>query len=145
MKILVDENVSTKIKEGLIRLGITDIKHINDISKGIPDYEVFELAQKENRVILTGDDDFKSIDYKYKIPIVWITPKARFLENIYIYIKWILDNINKYNINLQRAFITIKKDGYFIQYKNKDGVFGKIKTKEISFEKCNIKKMSNKP
>lgn len=135
MKLLLDENVANKIKEGLMTLGIEDIKHINDIRKGITDAEVFEIAQKENRIIITGDDDFKGQQYKYKAPIMWITPKARFLNNVCPLIKWILENTKKYNINLNRAFITLKADKYFVEYKNKDGIFGKIKIKEISFEK----------
>lgn len=135
MKILLDENVANKIKEGLIKLGIEDVKHINDVGKGITDEEVFELAKAEDRILITGDDDFKSNSYKYKLPIIWITPKARVAENVCKLIKWILDNIGKYNINLKRAFIAIRRHEYFIEHKNKDGVFGKVKSKQISFEK----------
>lgn len=135
MKLLLDENVASKIKEGLIELGINDVKHINDISKGIPDYKVFELAKSEARIIITGDDDFKANEFKYEIPIIWITPKARKNKNIPIAIKWILENVERYNINLKRAFIAIRKEEYFIEYRNKDGVFGKIKNRQISFRK----------
>ena len=135
MKFLIDENVNIKVKEGLIELGVKDIKHINDVGKGKPDNEVFELAQKEERIIITGDDDFKSYDFKYKVPIIWITPKARYIDKIPNLIKWIIDNVDKYNINLKKSFITIRKNDYYIEYKNKDGVFGKLKVKEISFNK----------
>lgn len=135
MKLLLDENVANKIKEGLIKLGNNEVKHINDIGKGITDNEVFELAKKEGCVLVTGDDDFKSNNFKYKIPIIWITPKARRNEQIHILISWIVDNIKNYNINLEKSFITIKKEGYSIEYKNKDGVFGKIKTRDIDFDK----------
>lgn len=135
MKLLLDENIANKIKEGLIKLEIEDVKHINDIGKGITDKQVFDLAKNEDRILLTGDDDFKDNDYKCKIPIIWITPKARKENNIPQLVKWIIDNIKKYNIELKRAFITIKKDGYIIEYKTKEGVFGKIKKKEIGFEK----------
>ncbi len=135
MKLLLDENVANKIKEGLIKLGMQEVKHINDVGKGLTDKEVFELAIKENRIIVTGDDDFKANNFKYKVPIVWITPKGRNNENIPMLIKWILDNIGNYNIKIEKAFITIRKDKYFIEYKNKAGVFGKIKFREISFNK----------
>lgn len=140
MKLLLDENVSNKIKEGLIELGQNYIKHINDINKGITDEEVFETARKEERIIITGDADFKGNKFKFKIPIIWITPRARTMQNIAILIVWILDNIERYNVNLKKAFITLRTDRYIIEHKTKKGVFGKTKTKEISFEK--IKKIS---
>ena len=135
MKLLLDENVSNTIKEGLIKLGIRDVKHINDVGKGITDNEVFNLAKEEDRIIITGDDDFKDNNFKYKIPIIWITLKAREIKKIPELIKWILENKSKYNVRIETSFISIRKDRYFIEYKNKDGVFGKIKLKEISFEK----------
>lgn len=46
MKLLLDENIANKIKERLIELGLEDIKHINEIKKGLTDQEVFELAKK---------------------------------------------------------------------------------------------------
>lgn len=143
MKLLLDENVPNKIKTSLIKLGMKETIHINDIDKGIPDKEVFELAQKEQRIIITGDDDFKAEHFKYKIPIIWITPKERQNGNVPQLIKWILDNFNNYNIKIEYAFISIRKDKYVIEYKNKSGVFGKIKTKEISYK--NIKITSDKP
>ena len=51
MKLLLDENIANKIKEGLIELGLEDIKHINEIKKGLTDQEVFELAKREDRII----------------------------------------------------------------------------------------------
>lgn len=144
MKVLLDENVAKKIKEGLISLGLNDVKHINDIHKGITDNQVFELANKEERVLITGDDDFKARGFKYKIPIIWITPKARTEKDICEKIKWILENAQKHNVKIQSAFIAIRKDEYFIEYKNKDGIFGKIKTLEINFDKISKKQKVKK-
>lgn len=138
MKLLLDENVSNAIKEGLIELGLKEAKHINDVKKGMTDSEVFELARREQRIIVTGDDDFKANNFKYKLPIIWITPNGRKNSNLAARIKWIIDNCSKYNIKIERAFITIKKDKYFIEHKNRNGIFGRIKTKEISFNKIKI-------
>lgn len=143
-KLLLDENVSNKIKDSLIKLGTYEIKHINDVGKGITDREVFELAQREKRILITGDDDFKDNNFKYKIPIIWITPKARVNNYISIQIDWILENIKNYNIIIERAFITIKPNEYCIEYKNKTGVFGKIQTRKIGFEKVKLKMTSDK-
>lgn len=135
MKILCDENIANKIKEGLIELGIQDVKHINDIGKGIPDKEVYKIAEEEKRILITGDDDFKDKDYKYKIPIIWITPRARMSNNVPLLVEWILNHIQNYKINIEKSFITIRKEQYVIEYRTKDGIFGKVKTREIEFSK----------
>lgn len=144
MKILLDENIASKIREGLIELGFTDTVHINDIAKGVTDNEVFTLAQNDDRTIITGDDDFKANNFKYKNTIIWVTPKARIKKDICNKIEWILNNIDKYNVNIKKAFISIRRDMYVIEYKNRDGVFGKIKRIEISFDSIKNKKTKNK-
>ena len=94
--------------------------------------------------LITGDDDFKARGFKYKIPIIWITPKARTEKDICEKIKWILENAQKHNVKIQSAFIAIRKDEYFIEYKNKNGIFGKIKTLEINFDKISKKQKVKK-
>ena len=138
MKILLDENVANKVKEGLMKLGIEDVKHINDIGKGIPDEEVLKLAINEERIIITGDDDFKDKNFKYKIQIIWITPKARQNNNIPELIKWILESIDNYNIDINQSFISIRKGEYFIEYKNTRKVFTKVRSKVIDFKKTKL-------
>lgn len=139
MKLLLDENVANRIKEGLIKLGIKDVVHINEKAKGISDEEVFQLAQKEKRIIITGDDDFKEKNFKFQTTIIWLTPKARYENNICEKIKWILENAEKRRVKIEKAFITIRKDKYSIEYKKKDGIFGKIKKMDIDFDKIKIK------
>lgn len=58
MKFLFDENVQNSFKKELEKFGYKDIKRINDFKKGITDKEVFEYAQKEERIIVTIDTDF---------------------------------------------------------------------------------------
>ena len=58
-KILLDENVAFKIKEDLIKLGFEDVKHIDDFGKGLADEDVFNVAKDEERILISGDDDFK--------------------------------------------------------------------------------------
>lgn len=77
-KILLDENVAIKYKCDLLNLG-NDVVHINDEAKGIPDNEVFKKAITEGRILITGDDDFKDKNFKFKTAIIWITPK-QFME-----------------------------------------------------------------
>src|SRR5579862_3855408 len=65
-KLLLDENMPNRIK--LPRLnGIFDLEHIRDDLKkaGIKDSEVYELAKKTKRVLITfNGDDFKKLVQK---------------------------------------------------------------------------------
>lgn len=132
-KLLLDENVAFKMKEDLIKLGFEDVKHIDDFGKGLKDEEVFNVAKDENRILISGDDDFKKKEFKNNIGIIWMTPKARYDEDINKKIAWIVNNIDNYNIDLQSAFISIKKDEYYVYYKQ--GMKKKNKEKEIPFNK----------
>lgn len=125
-KILLDENIAIKIKEGLLKKGY-DVIHINDEEKGITDNEVFDKAKTEERILITGDDDFKAKNFKYNIAIIWITPKARFEKNLIQKIDWIIRNIKNYNIDMRKAFVSIKTNNFFIEYKSKHGVLEKVK------------------
>lgn len=58
MKFLLDENIPNSFKIELEQFGYKDIKRINDLKKGITDKEVFDYAQKEERIIITIDTDF---------------------------------------------------------------------------------------
>lgn len=58
MKILLDENFPEGFKKDLSKLG-HDVSHINRIKKGMKDREVFDLAIKEKRIIISNDMDFK--------------------------------------------------------------------------------------
>ena len=49
MNFLIDENVPNSYKEFLENNGFEDIKRINDFGKGIPDTQVFKIAQEEKR------------------------------------------------------------------------------------------------
>lgn len=133
IKLLIDENVALSIRDRLKEKGYTDTIHIDDIKKGIPDKEVFEIAQKESRIIISGDDDFKAKDFKYNCGIIWFTASARIHIDIVEKITWILEHISNYNIDLYTSFISIKRDSYRIYYKQ--GMKKKIKEKEIMFGK----------
>lgn len=133
IKLLIDENVALSIRDKLIEKGYTDTIHIDDIKKGIPDKEVFDIAQKESRIIISGDDDFKAKNFKYNCGIIWFTPSARLNIDIVEKIIWIIEHIDNYNINLYTSFISIKRNSYYIYYKQ--GMKGKLKEKEIMFNR----------
>lgn len=140
MKILLDENVAVKLKEQLREVGYEDIVHINDIKKGLPDEEVYNLAKKENRLIISGDDDFKKKEFKLTWGIIYLTPKAKMQADLNTRIKWIIENISNYNINIFESSISLSMKEYNIFYKK--GMNKEVKNKIISFDKIKHKKTS---
>ena len=60
MKLLIDENISPVIEE---KLPGHDIKRVRVQDLGASDIKVVEIAEKENRIVVTQDDDFGRIYY----------------------------------------------------------------------------------
>ncbi len=66
MKFLTDENIAVSIVESL-RIAGYDIKDIKEEKLGgVPDSRVLELANEENRIIITHDKDFTGFAKKHK-------------------------------------------------------------------------------
>lgn len=136
MKILLDENVLIKIKKDLIKIGYNDVKHINDIEKGLTDDEVYQLAIDEGRIIISGDNDFKKEKFKYNCGIIFCTRKAIFQKDIVNKIDWIIKNIGNYNIDINKAIIYINLEQYIISYKK--GMKKEIREKKLEFKKLKL-------
>ena len=56
-KLLADENVPLKAVEALRRKGV-DVVSVIELSPGLKDREVLDLANREGRIIVTFDKDF---------------------------------------------------------------------------------------
>jgi predicted nuclease of predicted toxin-antitoxin system len=65
MKLLADENIPLLMVRQLEEKGY-DIKYISTENAGIPDEEVIDLANKEERVLITFDSDFGDLIFKKK-------------------------------------------------------------------------------
>ena len=63
MKFLADENFPIASKNYL-KSEESDIIHVGEIDPGISDEQVIETANKENRIILTFDSDFRELVFK---------------------------------------------------------------------------------
>lgn len=64
MKLLADENIDRPIVEKLIS-GSLDIKSVDDLSKGISDEKVLQIAKNEERILITFDRDFSDVEAEH--------------------------------------------------------------------------------
>lgn len=85
MKFLTDENVAVSVVDFLRTKGF-DVKDIKEeFLHGIPDKDIFDIAQKEKRIIITHDRDFIEIvkDYRKDFEgIILIRCKIQNPENV---------------------------------------------------------------
>lgn len=133
MKFLLDENVPNSYKEKMKRLGYENIKRINDFGKGLSDIEVFQIAQSEERTIITIDTDFNEWKKENHYGIISLSGK---LKEPIKFMGQALEQIKKD----QRFNIEENLKDLYIRVTNMDFVVGrKIKSryKEV---KCRYKK-----
>ncbi len=90
LKILVDENISSKIIQYLKDKGFIVIS-IEKEYRGISDKEVLEVAKKENAIILTEDSDFGEWIFAHKEKCTGVV----FLRYKHHELLEIMDSINK--------------------------------------------------
>ena len=140
-KILLDENVPIRIKEQLEQYGYKDVKHINEVKKGLTDDEVYNIALTENRIIISGDNHFKKKEYIYRCGIIYITSNAMRKKDVIQKIDWLNKNLIKYNIDKYKALIFISGKEYSIRYLKEKS--NKEKEKKIDFSKIKFNKVIN--
>lgn len=88
MKIFIDENISPKASEILQSFG-HDVSSINSIGLfGMIDEDVFKLAQKENRVLITQNG---------KHFIIYVPPKCKGISHSGII--WLKTQLTRLNAN----------------------------------------------
>ena len=67
-KLLADENIPIEAVKLLKRRGV-DITSVMEFSPGLSDTEVMELANRENRVLVTFDKDFGELVVREKAEV----------------------------------------------------------------------------
>ena len=92
MKILLDENIPKSLYKELSKRGY-DSKHMTLIKRGLKDKEIIEIANNENRALITLDQDFLHLSKYIKTKLTLIKRKFRRddiprLSNLYV-------NVNK--------------------------------------------------
>ncbi len=65
MKFLTDENISLEVVVYIRNLN-HNVKSIIQMSPGLTDIKVLQLAHKENRILITSDIDFGELVYQQK-------------------------------------------------------------------------------
>lgn len=127
MKFLLDENVPNMYKKELEKYGYRDIKRINDFGKGLPDEEVFNVAVREKRTIITIDTDFHNFKKQSHCGIISISGKL--VKPIDLIVSTLQQmkkdmTINKYIFD--DTFIRITWQYFIVGYKKK-GKYREIK------------------
>ena len=74
MKLLLDENVPKSVYKELQKRGY-EVAHIIYLKRGIKDREVIEIANRENRIIITLDEDFIHLSKFINTKIILIRKK----------------------------------------------------------------------
>lgn len=132
MKFLLDENVPNIYKNKLIKIGLKDIKRINDFGKGLPDIKVFEIAVQEERTIITIDTDFHDFKKKEHAGIISISGKLKEPIQTLIQVLKQIEKDERFNKqNLKNVFIRITNNNFIVG--------GKIKSKYKEV-RCKYKK-----
>ena len=95
MKFLTDENVAVSVV-GFLRQEGFDVKDVKEeLLHGSPDRKIFELAKKEDRIILTHDKDFLEIVKNYTSDfegIILIKCKKQSPENVIATLSKLIDS-----------------------------------------------------
>lgn len=85
IKFLADEGFSFSITSILKEKGL-NVKWVGDISPGVSDRVVYDIAQQEDRIILTEDKDFGELAVRFRLKvrgvvILRISSKEKDLRN----------------------------------------------------------------
>jgi predicted nuclease of predicted toxin-antitoxin system len=67
MRFLLDENLSSKIAQGLRDLG-HDVLTIKESARGSQDYVILAIAQTTQRIVVTQDKDFGELAFHAGLP-----------------------------------------------------------------------------
>ena len=108
MKFLADENVPYGVIKRLRKEGI-DIISVYDVQRGITDPEVAELANQEERILITFDKDFETILFVegLELPgLILLRFPPRNVEYIYKNLKAVLSK----EIDFRGKIVSVHED-----------------------------------
>lgn len=131
MRFLLDENVPNMYMKLLKNKGYKDIIRINDFGKGLPDTEVFKIAQKEKRIIITIDRDFDEYKKQESCGIISISGKLINPIEVMTIVLQQIEKDERLPSDLFNSFVRITNQEFYIIYKKKN----KYKTAKCKFKK----------
>jgi predicted nuclease of predicted toxin-antitoxin system len=110
MRFLANENFPALSISFLREIGL-EIISIFELYRGSSDYEVIELAQAQNLIILTFDKDYGEIIFKYGIenppPVIFFRYKG---ESPQVAGDKLLELLKNKDIKIEGRFTVVEKD-----------------------------------
>jgi len=114
MRFLANENIPLELVKELKNLGY-DILRVDEVKKGMKDYEVLDLSFKEERILITFDKDFGKLVMKEKrksksIILLRLPPKSiQYIKNkLFLLFKQIKELEGKF-IVVEENMIRVRK------------------------------------
>lgn len=108
MKFMANENIPMDVVNKLREAGYEFIRS-DGVRKGLSDKEIIQIAQKENRILVTFDKDFGEFVFKKKFQVEGIILlRIKPQSSVYIF-----DRIQKLfnsEIDIKGKFIVLEKD-----------------------------------
>ena len=109
IKILADENIASGLVNGVRDAGY-DVSYVVELSPGISDNAVLDLAHREGRVLITEDKDFGNLVYRLKKPgfsviLIRIAEKQRDIK-----LERLLVLLDKYSNKLEGNYVVVESD-----------------------------------
>ncbi|MBK8396743.1 MAG: DUF5615 family PIN-like protein [Leptospiraceae bacterium] len=98
MKLLIDANLSWRLCK-LLKYNLSDCIHVNRIPlrKPAKDSEIWEFAKKNNYIILSQDEDFVFLSYRFGFP-----PKVIFLRTGNLSVQEIAEILNSKKVEIEK-------------------------------------------
>ena len=107
LRFLADENIPLESVHKLVEHGI-DIRAVAESTKGITDERVLGLANAEERILLTFDQDFGELAFRRRLPsrgIVLLKFEPSSVDEVTSY----LTNLLRGGVELSNKFTVIEK------------------------------------
>ena len=107
MKFIADENLGSQVPRYLKEQGI-DIISIKELATGLPDIEVLEIANQQERILITLDKDFGELVFKEGLlysGVILLRLRDESVENK----KKVLLKLLKFKDNFKGKFTVIRE------------------------------------
>ncbi len=105
---MVDESSGKKVFDFLLEKGY-DVKSASRIMPGAPDFLVLQLAEKENRVLITNDKDFGELVFRLKRPSSGIILLRLRIDKPSNRIKYLSNLLLVFPNKLESSFIVVSE------------------------------------